>query len=956
MTTYYVRGQNGNDGNAGTSFGAAFKTLNALSVMANGDTAILYEDIRSHNTTSGASITFTSKSNLTIRAILSTDGQGLLPTATGRITPATIWGDIVVPPGSWTAAGGGLYTATVNATITGMACNYTFGGSSHAYGHLDRYTDVAAVTAAKGANSGKGAFCQVGTTVTAYFAGADPTSASNVVTYAACSGTVAAIKFAGCSNCSVLGLTFANYPVAELAQFGWGVMVNGGTGNLVGECWAYDLGNHHFGSLGANGDSSSLTIRNCLMAGGNAKATFGISNQNAADGSLSGHLYVGCGFRASRYRGMDGNVVLKRGDTTTTTAISANTQVMVYGHGDSGTIIAAGGIVLRRCTFVNTEGTGAAVSAAGAPKPFAIDNATAVTNGNRWTPSAFPMLVDTCSVVDFIGEQKDVNTGHIYVRDTAYETTITPAAADAVYTGSFLGFGARGLLFAYATSSANNFFHTFDCCTFKAPMTGAICRMFSGGGTATGTSRMSFVNCSFYDSSGAPTNAAWVDYGTTGYPFFEFKGCMFSHSVKSGTSRVCLWDNSNPTVGNFTDCSYYNHDEYSHSGQGSYPTAANWFANVDTVGSVGTNVLGAQPYITPSVNLALTATAKALTRTTSTVVPSSTGINGLAYVGNFGAFQYPASIATLLAPSGPRLGALIICNDQVGFAGTGGVSATVFNNLEGFLASTQSTSWDSLRTEGVVNFCMLWVYGQGSYDIGSCPSGYPGGAVTLTSSPLNQVNHAAAAGTSYLNQIIPAISSRMANAQSVIFYGGCVASSSATDNTTLDSHSSIPEALGAQIAYDAQSLLDYTTGANPHKMHVDRLFSARSVKTIGEAWERSDVSALAGWLSRQTAVMADPTRVALAMGTNYTSADVATWNSVLTYRPLGLRSQMIIQNNGPTVQARLDTTRRAFAAGMDVFIDFDAGWTAENRRSARAFHRRIGLKYRERRGRERATR
>ena len=37
----------------------------------------------------------------------------------------------------------------------------------------------------------------------------------------------------------------------------------------------------------------------------------------------------------------------------------------------------------------------------------------------------------------------------------------------------------------------------------------------------------------------------------------------------------------------------------------------------------------------------------------------------------------------------------------------------MFNNLEGFLASTQSTSWDSLRTEGVVNFCMLWVYGQG---------------------------------------------------------------------------------------------------------------------------------------------------------------------------------------------------------------------------------------------------
>ena len=391
------------------------------------------------------------------------------------------------------------------------------------------------------------------------------------MTYAACSGTVAAIKFAGCSNCSVLGLTFANYPVAELAQFGWGVMVNGGTGNLVGECWAYDLGNHHFGSLGANGTpraSPSATaswpeatprrrlgsaIRTRPTDLSRVTCTLGAGSEHPGIGAWTGMWFSSGATQPRRRRSPPTHRSWCTATATRARSLPRAGSFFVAAH------------------LSTPRGPGRPSRRRKAPKPFAIDNATAVTNGNRWTPSAFPMLVDTCSVVDFIGEQKDVNTGHIYVRDTAYETTITPAAADAVYTGSFLGFGARGLLFAYATSKANNFFHTFDCCTFKAPMTGAICRMFSGGGTATGNEQDVLCQLLVLRLIGGTHQRRVGGLRHDRLPFFEFKGCMFSHSVKSGTSRVCLWDNSNPTVGNFTDCSYYNHDEYSHPARARIP-------------------------------------------------------------------------------------------------------------------------------------------------------------------------------------------------------------------------------------------------------------------------------------------------------------------------------------------------------------------------------------------------
>lgn len=167
----------------------------------------------------------------------------------------------------------------------------------------------------------------------------------------------------------------------------------------------------------------------------------------------------------------------------------------------------------------------------------------------------------------------------------------------------------------------------------------------------------------------------------------------------------------------------------------------------------------------------------------------------------------------------PRLGGVVFLADGSGAAGTGGVTAPAFSDFSDYLAkgdttpSTAAYSHDNLIAAGIKYMAYVWWAGQvalGAATDNNCAGNYPldypdttaGRAASCT--PITQVQHAAIAGSGYLNQIEPALNTagRKGRLCGMEFYGGCPPASSAVDNTTLDSYSTIPELLGGHPAYD----------------------------------------------------------------------------------------------------------------------------------------------------------
>lgn len=264
-------------------------------------------------------------------------------------------------------------------------------------------------------------------------------------------------------------------------------------------------------------------------------------------------------------------------------------------------------------------------------------------------------------------------------------------------------------------------------------------------------------------------------------------------------------------------------------------------------------------------------------------------------------------------------------NNAVASPTTMGVNPSIFPDPDGFFrhgfgsdVTPEPWAMDQLRGRGLKRFFLLWVWGEEfpGYAVGSAPASYPGGSFTALCNPTNEYRHRTAIGDAYRDRLVAAINVRRSDLSDIIFYSGCVASSAATDDATLDAHSATAELLHATIAYDVQSVLDFTASTSPHVMHTARLL-ARGIRTIGESWERRDVPEIQGWLGRESGLVADDSggRPALAI------SDPASWH---TRADVGssIRMGVLVANNGPSGAARVSTAMYWMGLGYDCYLDF----------------------------------
>lgn len=570
------------------------------------------------------------------------------------------------------------------------------------YGLCERYADSTAVIAAASGTTGRVAYNSSTGVISGYFGGANPNSSGLEICYATVSAQKAAVLFSGCSNCQVIGFNIGPTPVGDTSQFAWGVRRENSPNCYLIDCNIHGWGNHGAGCIGGTGDSSNGGAINCNFYDGAPAGTHYCVHQNNTDGTLTNHVLSGCLFKSHRYLGITDAVLAKRADVagritassianptvitsaahgllsgasitiagsnstpstdgsrvvtvidantfsvpvnvtvagtagTWTGDMAANTQVPIYGHSNSGTTLGVGTVRATRCNFNNVEKVGNVF-------PAVFDNSVGTSLANRRTFSLYALQLDQCSIINYYQMNPCQHSGHTAFRRSAFTISSDLAAPT--------GFGAAGLFYRFVGDVSNsdgvgqtNMFLLFDCCTFVADLTGAVTRMFSGQTRTTGSRRLSFTNSSMLNTAASPTNNAIFDVAAEGVVYFETVGCILAHlnllTTASGTpSRVMLFDSNVACepAGTHNDNLYYNNGEYAHQAAFGV-TAANWVANVDTSASVGTNVLASNPYSSNST-LALTTAAAALRRVTSTVIPSSTGINGYAYNGQFGANQ-----------------------------------------------------------------------------------------------------------------------------------------------------------------------------------------------------------------------------------------------------------------------------------------------------------------------------
>lgn len=173
----------------------------------------------------------------------------------------------------------------------------------------------------------------------------------------------------------------------------------------------------------------------------------------------------------------------------------------------------------------------------------------------------------------------------------------------------------------------------------------------------------------------------------------------------------------------------------------------------------------------------------------------------------------------------------------MGNPATGGVAQYAFDDLDDFLANGDITpaeadySHDNLVALGVKYMNYFWWAGQSSNTTGFCAGNYPlsypdssvaGLAIGQPSSliPWTQPQHEAAAGTGYTSQVDGAINTagRKGSLYGMYFYQGAAPANAAVDTTTLDTFSTIPEALGGTIIVDTGSVIPYENACCPQLM------------------------------------------------------------------------------------------------------------------------------------------
>lgn len=175
--------------------------------------------------------------------------------------------------------------------------------------------------------------------------------------------------------------------------------------------------------------------------------------------------------------------------------------------------------------------------------------------------------------------------------------------------------------------------------------------------------QMILINCSGYDNSTQAQHSGAQAYGIFGYTnasasFTVIGGIFgFRDTAGSGTRGLCVGDSgagfSAGAGHTFTDNLTFNIGTGLYSQNASLNTLAEWRSVVDA-NAVDTGATNPFSDITGATGLGLTAVEK--TRKKLLTVHAAAGVNGVAYTGNYGAYQYPLGMSTSptsISRSGP---------------------------------------------------------------------------------------------------------------------------------------------------------------------------------------------------------------------------------------------------------------------------------------------------------------
>lgn len=590
LADVYVNLATGSDLNPGT---LASPRLTIPSTAANG--SLIY--VQGSSATQGVAqtTTFTSKSNITI---MQWPGG----------TQAVLHGGVQIGTG-FTNTSGDVWTKTIATGLTISRVAYKYDASVTSTGQHYGIMRPVAVPA----NAGEYLYSSVTGLLTIVVpSGGSPNGAAADVIYAAVNAVPATIYFVGGSGNSVIGLEFRFSPSAEDTQFGWHVRFSGSTNGVVMGCTSHDPGYHAVGCIGGNGDSSGLQIIGCTFYAGGYSATQVVFNQLNSEGSLTGCELSNSVVHMRQYLGVDGTNATE--SSAVTQGQSANAQVGLYAHADTGTPIA--GVLGDGCTFIEYGPTSAG------PQPWACGNVTA--NAGSWDQKSFAFRLVRCTLRG--GSQ----TGATRI------LSASPISLDRCIL-DFRNAGPSGLAGVLGT-----YFHngggglTMVSCSIIMDLNQAATETFglwSNG--ASDDIRMD--NCSVHIVNAAALSTArnFMVWGTD-TSFFRARGTVFSMDAATASVALCRNDGgANAAHHEFLDCAYYGITTY--SANGSFDTQAEWLALVDTAGQF----LASSPFLDSPTNLTLKPASSlwSLRRTTAVVIPSNGGING-PYAAFFGAYQY----------------------------------------------------------------------------------------------------------------------------------------------------------------------------------------------------------------------------------------------------------------------------------------------------------------------------
>lgn len=615
----YLDLDNGNDANSGLTSALPKKTFAAaVALFTAGDDS--RETLYWKGTTRTAQLTLSGLTSKTVSE---------WPGSTG-----TIRGDTVIATTGWSADGNG-YAKNIGAGLTLSSVVYDWDNCVNSdgrhYGHC--LSDTLANVQGAADTKGRYNYNSVTGVLTVFVPGStiattsdNPASSGKTLAYCAAEGINAGIYLHECTDCEILGGTVCLFPTYT-NQDGWGVWVNDSTNCLVSGVRVIDCGAHGIGSYGGTATAAGLQIVSCQIHGLRPDATHAVFYQDDDSfGNMTGTVTGGT-IRGGRWLSTNGSVLTHRPySSVTNTAMGANTQILVYGHGRVGTPFAAGAVKINNVLLAADEQMGGTVEVA---------NTDTVAAGY-----AFSEATLQCDHCTFTGMGYVTwNTNGLAFRGCTWsQTRQLPENV-----------GAKGAInFGWDGGSSNREM-LWESCAFTFDLSdtaaGASSVRAFYVAVAGGTVLLRLVNCSIYDnSSQTATNFhGWFDNDGRNAKLYSAVGCIFD--FRNATTTTALYFNDvGVSVANHEclDCRYKGISDAAGrwSQVAAIDTSTEFIANVDTAGAVVTGTV----YPSPTTSLGLT-TASALwssRRSTTTTEPSGTSVNNQEYTGFFGAYQYPA--------------------------------------------------------------------------------------------------------------------------------------------------------------------------------------------------------------------------------------------------------------------------------------------------------------------------